>query len=35
MDNNQVVATLNKLLETTKDGESGFRTCADAVKTPR
>ena len=32
MDNNQVVATLNKLLETTKDGESGFRTCADAVK---
>ena len=32
MDNNQVVATLNRLLETTKDGESGFRTCADAVK---
>jgi uncharacterized protein (TIGR02284 family) len=32
MDNNQVAATLNKLLETTKDGESGFRTCADAVK---
>jgi Domain of unknown function (DUF2383) len=27
-----VVATLNKLLETTKDGESGFRTCAGAVK---
>jgi uncharacterized protein (TIGR02284 family) len=27
-----VVSTLNKLLETTKDGESGFRACADAVK---
>ena len=32
MDNSQVAATLNKLLETTKNGESGFRTCADAVK---
>ncbi len=32
MDNTEVAATLNKLLETTKDGESGFRTCADAVK---
>ena len=32
MDNNQVAATLNKLLEITKDGESGFRACADAVK---
>jgi uncharacterized protein (TIGR02284 family) len=28
----KVIATLNKLLETTKDGESGFRTCAGAVK---
>ncbi len=26
MDNHQVVATLNKLLETTKDGEGGFHT---------
>jgi len=26
-----VTATLNKLLETTKDGASGFRTCAGAV----
>ena len=34
MDNNQVVATLNKLLETTKDGESGFRTCAEGVTRP-
>jgi uncharacterized protein (TIGR02284 family) len=28
----KVVATLNSLLETTKDGEAGFRTCAEAVK---
>jgi uncharacterized protein (TIGR02284 family) len=35
MDNHQVVATLNKLLETTKDGESGFRTCAEGVTNPR
>ena len=34
MDNHQVVATLNKLLETTKDGESGFRTCAEGVTRP-
>jgi uncharacterized protein (TIGR02284 family) len=27
-----VLSTLNKLLETTKDGESGFRACAGAVK---
>jgi uncharacterized protein (TIGR02284 family) len=26
---------LNKLLETTKDGEEGFRTCAEAVTNPR
>jgi uncharacterized protein (TIGR02284 family) len=35
MDNHQVVATLNNLLETTKDGESGFRTCAEGVTSPR
>lgn len=35
MNNNQVVTTLNKLLETTKDGEEGFRTCAEAVTNPR
>ena len=34
MDNHQVVATLNKLLDTTKDGESGFRTCAEGVTRP-
>lgn len=32
MDTNHVAAILNKLLETTKDGQSGFRACADAVK---
>jgi uncharacterized protein (TIGR02284 family) len=32
VDNNDVVATLNDLIETSKDGEEGFRTCADAVK---
>ena len=35
MDTHQVVATLNNLLETTKDGESGFRTCAEGVTSPR
>jgi uncharacterized protein (TIGR02284 family) len=34
MDNHQVVATLNNLLQTTKDGECGFRTCAEAVTNP-
>jgi uncharacterized protein (TIGR02284 family) len=28
----KVVDTLNSLLETTKGGEAGFRTCAEAVK---
>jgi uncharacterized protein (TIGR02284 family) len=28
----KVISTLNTLLETTKDGEQGFRTCAGAVK---
>jgi uncharacterized protein (TIGR02284 family) len=27
-----VIATLNDLIETSRDGEEGFRTCADAVK---
>ena len=27
----KVISTLNTLLETTKDGESGFRTCAEGV----
>ena len=32
MDNDDVIATLNNLLETTRDGEQGFRTCADGVQ---
>jgi uncharacterized protein (TIGR02284 family) len=35
MDNQKVIATLNNLLETTKDGERGFRTCAEGVTNPR
>ena len=31
----KVISTLNTLLETTKDGEHGFRTCAEAVTNPR
>jgi hypothetical protein len=31
----KVISTLNTLLETTKDGEQGFRTCAGAVKNPQ
>jgi uncharacterized protein (TIGR02284 family) len=30
----KVISTLNTLLETTKDGEEGFRTCARAVEDP-
>ena len=32
MDKDDVIATLNDLIETSRDGEEGFRTCADAVK---
>jgi uncharacterized protein (TIGR02284 family) len=32
MDNKDVIATLNDLIETSKDGEHGFRTCADGIK---
>src|SRR5690242_20634515 len=32
MDNDDVVKTLNKLIETCKDGEYGFRACAEHVK---
>ena len=33
MENKDVIATLNVLIETSKDGEKGFRTCAEATKT--
>jgi uncharacterized protein (TIGR02284 family) len=32
MDNKDVISTLNDLIETSKDGENGFRACADGVK---
>ena len=32
MDKEDVIDTLNKLIETCKDGEYGFRTCAEHVK---
>ena len=34
MDRDDVIATLNDLIETSKDGDEGFRTCADNVKNP-
>ena len=35
MDREDVIGTLNDLIETSKDGEEGFRTCADAVNDPQ
>jgi uncharacterized protein (TIGR02284 family) len=32
MDRDDVISTLNNLIETCKDGEDGFRTCSDGVK---
>jgi uncharacterized protein (TIGR02284 family) len=32
MDTKDVISTLNDLIETSKDGETGFRTCAGGVK---
>lgn len=29
MDNDEVISTLNDLIETSKDGEEGFRNCAE------
>ena len=34
MDTNDVIATLNDLIETSRDGEQGFRTCAEGVTSP-
>jgi len=34
MNRDDVIATLNDLIETSKDGEHGFHACADAVKSP-
>ena len=35
MHKNDVIVTMNLLIETCKDGEHGFRTCADGVKSAR
>ena len=32
MDKSDVIETLNNLIQTSRDGEEGFRTCAGAVK---
>jgi uncharacterized protein (TIGR02284 family) len=32
MDKDDVIDTLNDLIETSKDGEQGFRTCAEDIK---
>ncbi|WOJ91683.1 PA2169 family four-helix-bundle protein (plasmid) [Methylocapsa polymorpha] len=34
MDNDDVIATLNHLIEISHDGEQGFRTCAEGVRSP-
>jgi uncharacterized protein (TIGR02284 family) len=31
MDNDDIISTLNDLIETSKDGEEGFRTCAQDI----
>ena len=35
MDKDEIIASLNDLIETSRDGEEGFRTCADGVKNPQ
>jgi uncharacterized protein (TIGR02284 family) len=35
MDRDDVITTLNELIETSRDGEEGFRTCAEGVKNPQ
>jgi uncharacterized protein (TIGR02284 family) len=35
MDNDDIISTLNDLIETSKDGEAGFRTCAEDIKDPQ
>ena len=34
MSNDDIVDTLNDLIETCKDGEEGFRTCAEDIRNP-
>jgi uncharacterized protein (TIGR02284 family) len=35
MDRDDVIATLNDLIETCKDGDAGFQACADEVNNPQ
>jgi uncharacterized protein (TIGR02284 family) len=35
MDNDDIIDTLNVLVETCKDGEQGFLTCAEDIKNPQ
>jgi uncharacterized protein (TIGR02284 family) len=35
MDNDDIISTLNDLIETSKDGEAGFRTCAEDIRDPQ
>ena len=34
IDSKEVISTLNDLIETSQDGEAGFRTCAEDIKRP-
>ena len=34
MDRDDIIDTLNDLIETCKDGEEGFRTCAEDIRNP-
>ena len=34
LDTKEVISTLNDLIETCKDGEKGFRVCAEDVPGP-
>lgn len=35
MDNDELISTLNDLIETSRDGEEGFRTCAEDASDPQ
>ncbi|MBA1272328.1 PA2169 family four-helix-bundle protein [Stutzerimonas azotifigens] len=35
MDNKETISVLNDLIETSKDGEKGFRECAEDLKSPQ
>lgn len=35
IDNDEVISTLNNLVETCKDGQNGFRTAAEGIKDPK